>query len=85
MKETFSKAKDEKIHKRLDALRRYNDDDGGDGCDECPGPGPPPPPLIFPPTFPTQQQCQDLQGHYLNNQPWMIYLMKKAASSEQNR
>ena len=28
---------------------------------------------------------QDLQGRYLNNQPWMIYSMKKAASSEQNR
>ena len=28
---------------------------------------------------------QDLQGCYLNNQPWMIYSMKKTASSEQNR
>ena len=28
---------------------------------------------------------QDLQGHYLNKQPWMIYSMKKGASLEQYR
>ena len=52
VKELFSKAEDEKICRRLDSLRRYNDDGG----DEGPGPGPPPPSPIFPPTFPTQQQ-----------------------------
>ena len=54
VKELFSKAEDEKIRRKLDSLRRCNDDDGGDCGDECPGPPPPPP--IFPPTFPTQQQ-----------------------------
>ena len=56
MKELFSKAEDRKTRRRLDALRRYNNDNGGDGGDEDPGPDPPPPPPIFPPTFPTQQR-----------------------------
>ena len=55
VKELFSRAEDEKIHRRLDVLRRY--DNGGDnGEDEGPGLGPPPPPPTFSPTFPTQQQ-----------------------------
>ena len=57
VKELFSKAEDEKIRRRFDALRRYNDVNGGDGSDEGPGSGPAPSPPIFPPTFPTQQQC----------------------------
>ena len=56
MKELFSKAEDEKIRRRFDALRRYNDANGGDGSDEGPGSGLAPSPPIFPPTFPTQQQ-----------------------------
>ena len=52
MKELFSKAEDRKTRRRLDALRRYNNDNGGDGGDEDPGPDPPPPPPIFPPIPP---------------------------------
>ena len=53
VKVLFARAEDEKIRRRLEALKRRDNEDGGEGGSGSSGQAPPPPPTLPPQTLPS--------------------------------